>query len=222
MPRIRNLRWIGLIVLVGVIGYAVASIVSEPFERETAQQLYQAITENEGQWLFINGLATVGLVALFVGFLLMTHALPGIDRRLSAWGLALFSFAVILWLIEAVLRITTTVSTAADVVAGGTLPTAFPQSVGVGLEMLFLAYLATALGGIALLVWSLGQSNLMPAWVAYAGAALTVVSGVVAAATYPWVGGVERTLFYPLVLVALPLSVWLLIRGDRYSALDNT
>lgn len=200
-----------------MIAYAVASIASEPFERETAKDLYLAITQNEGQWRFINGLAAVGLVVLFIGFLLIARALPDLDRRLSGWGLTLFGVAVGLWFAEAVLRLTTTVSVATAVVSGDAVPTTFPQTVGVGRELLFLAYLASALGGIALLVWSLRRSGLVSPWIAHAGAGLTVISGLLAAAIYPWVGGVERALFYPLVVVGLPLSIWLIIRGNRYS-----
>lgn len=213
----RDLRWIGFILLIGVFGYAIASIASEPFERETPQALYLAISVNVAQWRFINGLVSVSLMVLLVGFWLLTRALPRTQPRLILMGLLLFGLAVILWLVEATFRMTTTVSIAADVTNGAIRPITFPGTIGVGLEILFLAYLTTVLGGMAVLLWGISHAGVAPPLIAYGAAALTILSGSMAAATYPWVGGVERAVFYPVVAVWLPLSVWLIIRGNRLS-----
>src|SRR5688500_8368875 len=130
MRLTHNLRWIGTILLVGVIGYAVALIASEPFEQETPQALYRAISENVAQWQFINGLATVSLIVVAVAFWLLTRALPRTRPPLIRLGRLLFGLAVILWLVEATLRMTTTVSIAADVTRGATQTIMFPGTVG--------------------------------------------------------------------------------------------
>jgi len=215
MQRIQLLRWSGLSLLLGTIIYAVASIIAEPFEQETATSLYQMIGQEVAQYRLVNALSLIGMILLLAGFYLLTRLMPEANRRLVTLGLALFGVATALWAAEVIGRLTITTSAAQEVNAGGAAPTAFPQTIGVGLEPLFLAFLLTALAGIALLVWLAGDVGLVNRLLARVGAALTIVGGIVAAITYPWVGGIERALFYPLVIVVLPLAVVLLIRGFR-------
>jgi hypothetical protein len=216
MGQFRLLRWVGLLLLLGVVLYAVASIIAEPFEQETAAELYQMIEQEGSQYQLANVLSVIGMALLLGGFYLLTRLLSDANRTVVTLGLTLFALAVVLWVAEVIGRSVITTSVAEGVVTRSeAIPTTFPQTVGVGLEPLFLAFLITALGGIALLVWSVGEAGLINALLARVGAGLTVVSGLIAAVTYPWVGGVERALFYPLVIVVLPLAILLLVRSFR-------
>ena len=104
-------------------------------------------------------------------------------------------------------------TTAQDVMRGVAPPARFPQTIGVGLEFLFIAFLVTALIGIAALLWGLGEAGIFSLNLTRAGVVVLVASSVFAAREYPWVGAVERILFYPFVGVVLPLALMLLSRG---------
>lgn len=127
-------------------------------------------------------------------------------------GLTLLAFATLFWLIEVVGRITITSGTASRINVGAALPTTFPANLGIGFEPLFVAFLVTTLGGLAILFWQMESAGLLARQLNFLGAGVLVASGSIAALTYPWVGGVERALFYPFVLVLLPFAISLLVR----------
>lgn len=211
------LRWAGLLLLVGVVIFGVAMIAADPFEQETARSLYEAIATNGTQYYAVNLLAAAGIGTLLGGFVVLARRIQAANRPLISVGLVLLSAATILWITEVVVRLTSTVSIARAVVGGSPPPATFPGTIGVGLEALLLAFLVTALAGLAALVWGLGDARLVSARLARVGVMLIVTSGTIAAVTYPWVGGVERALFYPLILVLLPLAIMLLLRSRRRS-----
>jgi len=64
--------------------------------------------------------------------------------------------------------------------------------------------------GIAALIWGLGDVGMLSSDLTRAGVVVLVASGVFTAKEYPFLGGVERILFYPLVGVVLPLALILL------------
>ena len=68
----------------------------------------------------------------------------------------------------------------------------------------------TALIGIAALLWGLGEAGVLSSNLTQAGVVILVASSVFGAREYPWVGAVERILFYPFVGVVLPLAILLL------------
>ena len=212
MLRTGSLRWIGILLLLGVILFAAATIAAEPFEQEAPLGLYQAIAQNSAQFQSVNLLAGLGLTLLVLALVALARLISPPERRLAVGLLAL---GALLWLIEVFGRITTTVATARQVEAGSVPPSTFPANLGVGLEPLFVAFLATTLAGLAILLWRLGEAGLLSRRWSRIGAGVVVASGGIAALTYPWVGGIERALFYPLVLVYLPLAIFLIVRRQR-------
>jgi len=212
MLPITPLRWVGILLLLGVIIFSAATIVAEPFEQETPLGLYQAIAQNGTVYQVVNLLAGFGFVVLVAAVALLARFFPLTHRRLTLTGLALLALAALLWLIEVMGRLTLTTATANQVGAGAAVPTIFPANLGVGFEPLFVAFLATSLVGLALLLWLMGQAGLLSKRLSLVGAGVMIASGGIAAWVYPWVGGVERALFYPFVLVLLPLAIFLLVR----------
>jgi hypothetical protein len=212
MFPITPLRWIGLLLLLGVILFSAATIVAEPFEQETALNLYQAIAQNGTTYQTINLLAGFGFILVVVAWVLLARYMLQAQRRWTLTGLTLLALATLLWLVEVGGRLTTTTATANQVSTGTAVPTTFPANLGVGLEPLFIAFLATTLAGLAILFWQVGLAGLLSKRWSLIGAAVIIASGAIAALTYPWVGGIERALFYPFVLVLLPFAIFLLVR----------
>ncbi len=210
MFSISSLRRAGALLFLGVVLFSAATIAAEPFEQETAIELYQAIAQNGKTYQIINYLALLGFVMVIAGVLHLILKISQIDRRLKIASMILLGVAALLWLAEIIGRLTITTNTASQIGQGAVIPARFPANLGVGLEPLFVAFMATTLGGLAVWLWQLGQVNLLSKRVSRASAFVVIVSGTIAALTYPWVGGVERALFYPFVLVLLPLSIFLL------------
>jgi hypothetical protein len=218
MEHTRSLRWVGLLLLAGVVVFSIATIIAEPFEQESATELYNAIAANVSLFRTINLLATVGVILLLAGFFLLAAYVRQAGRLLFVAFVALLAVGALLWAVEVFARITTTVSSAQAIASGGNQPSSLRAGMGVGFDPVFLGFLIFELGGIAVLVWSLGRAGLLSSRWALIGALVVVVSGVAAALFYPWVGGVERALFYPLFLVVLPLALYFLIRRPALAA----
>lgn len=211
----RSLRSTGILLLLGVIIFSAGTIVAEPFEQETAAGLYQAIAQNGSSFLVVNLLVGLGFILVVLAFWLLISNLSTTHRRKANTGFILLIIATALWLLEIIARLTLTSSKANEVAAGSPIPTTFPANVGIGLEPLFIAFLITTLVGLAILLWQLGRAGLLSQRWSSIGAGMTVATGGIAAFTYPWVGGIERALFYPFVLVLLPLAISLLVRSRR-------
>jgi hypothetical protein len=211
----RSLGSAGILLLLGVIIFSAGTIVAEPFEQETAAGLYQAIAQNGSTFMVVNLLVGFGFVLVVSSFRLLVRNLSVTDGRQANSGLILLLIATGLWLLEIIARLTVTSTTANEVATGSPAPTTFPANVGIGFEPLFSAFLIATLVGLALLLWQFGKAGLLsPRW-SLIGAGVTVATGAIAAFTYPWVGGIERALFYPFVLVLLPLAISLLLRSRR-------
>jgi Na+/phosphate symporter len=208
-------RWAGLCLAVGVVLFSGAVIAAEPFEQATPQALYIAIAENAGLYLWLHILATIGMLLITGGFVVLVWSMDEARRTWGRAGLGLLGIAVSLWMVEIIARLTMTMATSQQVVGGASPPTAFPATIGIGFELLFRAFLLVALAGIATLIWTVGQGGLISRRLALIGVVVTITSGIIAMITYPWLGAVERALFYPLVTVVLPLAGWLLLRSRR-------
>ena len=172
--------------------------------------LYTAIHQYGARYRWVNLLAAAGVIILFVGFGTLAWLLQRDSQLMITIGIVLLGIAAILWVIEVTIRITTTTATAREVVQGLTPPLHFPQTIGIGLEALFIAFLVLKLIGIAALIWGLGDVGMLSSDLTRAGVVILVAIGVFTAKEYPFLGGVERILFYPLVGVVLPLALILL------------
>jgi len=210
MQYIGHFQEIGIVLLVGIGLIGWASFAANPFEHATVVPLYTAIHQYGARYRWVNLLAAAGVIVLFIGFGALVWLLPRTNQPMITIGITLVGVAALLWVIEVIMRITTTTVTARDVVQGLTPPIHFPQTVGVGLEALFIAFLVLKLVGIAALIWGLGDVGMLSSDLTRAGVVVLVASGVFTAKEYPFLGGVERILFYPLVGVVLPLALILL------------
>ncbi len=210
MPYIGHLQSIGILLLAGLVLFSGAAFAADPFGHVGSVSLYKAIHLHGVRYRQVNLLATAGVIALFAGFVLLARFTWHATQPINTLGLALLGVATIFWLLEVGMRITSTVATAQDVMRGVVPPARFPQTIGVGLEVLFIAFLVTALMGIAALIWGLGEAGMFPLNLTRAGVVVLVASSVFATREYPWVGAVERILFYPFVGVVLPLALMLL------------
>jgi hypothetical protein len=215
MKQIGSLRWIGLLILVGTVIFSAATIIAEPFEQETPQALYAAVAANPATYRTVNILATIGLALLLLGFFRLAALIQSTSRSLYIACLVLLSVAFIFWMIEASVRLTK-VAADSQAAAGGSNPTG---GAGIGFDLFFLGFFIAALVGTALLMWGLGRAGALSARIAMLASAVVLVSGIVAAIFYPWVGGVERVFFYPLFIVVLPLAIFLLVRRRQPAAI---
>lgn len=206
-------REIGILLMMGLFCFGGAAFAAEPFGHVAALSLYKAIHKHGERYRQVNLLATAGVILLFGGFVLLSRLTWPANPSITVLGLTLLGLATVLWLVEVGARMTTTMATAQDVMRGVAPPARFPQTIGVGLEFLFIAFLVTALIGIAALLWGLGEAGIFSLNLTRAGVVVLVASSVFAAREYPWVGAVERILFYPFVGVVLPLALMLLSRG---------
>lgn len=204
---------IGTLLLLGIILFTGAAFAAEPFGHVGSASLYKAIHLHGARYRQVNLLATAGVILLFAGFVLLARLTWAANQPINTIGITLLGAAIVLWLVEVGFRITSTVTTARDVMRGVAPPARFPQTIGVGFEFLFIAFLVTALIGIAALIWGLGEAGIFSLNLTRAGVVILVASSVFAAREYPWVGAVERILFYPFVGVVLPLALMLLSRG---------
>ncbi len=210
MQYIGHFQEIGIVLLVGIGLMGWASFAANPFEHATALPLYTAIHQHGARYRWVNLLAAAGVIVLYIGFGALAWLLPRTNQPMITIGITLVGVAAFLWVIEVIMRITTTTATAREVVQGLTPPIRFPHTIGVGLEALFIAFLVLKLVGIAALIWGLGDVGMLSSDLTRAGVVVLVASGVFTAKEYPFLGGVERILFYPLVGVVLPLALILL------------
>jgi hypothetical protein len=207
MKQISSLRLVGLLLLIGLVTFSVATIIAEPFEQETPEGLYAAIASNIAMYQTVNLLATIGLILVLIGFFLLTFRILPESRSLAMLCFLLFAAALVFWMVEVIGRLTTTAAAAQS-----TPGLSAPSGIGIGFDLFFLGFFIAALVGTALLVWGLGKVGVLSYRMAAMASLVVLVSGIVATIFYPWVGGVERVFFYPLVLVVLPLAIYLLVR----------
>lgn len=77
------LRGTGMLLLLGVILFSVATIVAEPFEQVTPLGLYQAIAQYGATYQLVNYLAGLGFVLFVAALALVARPIPRPQRRLS-------------------------------------------------------------------------------------------------------------------------------------------
>ena len=208
MEQVGSSRWVGLLLLIGVVAFSIATIIAEPFEQATPEGLYTAIASNLSLYRTVNILSTIGMALLLIGFFLLALRVRSASGSLFVTFIGLFSAALIFWIAEIIARLTSTSASAQAAGAG----LATRSGIGIGFDPLFLGFFAAALAGAALLVWGLGKAGVLSFRTAAISSLIVLASGIVAAIFYPWVGGVERVMFYPLFLVILPLAIFFLIR----------
>lgn len=218
MNRVGPTREAAALLAGGIVLFGAAAVAADPYEQKTREGLYRAIAADVPRFAALNGLATIGVAAVVAGFLRLARGVSNANAAATTVGTRALVLGALLWMAEVGLRLTTTLDRARALEHGGERPTHFPHSAGVGQDPLFSASLAALLAGIASVVWAVGDAGLVRAPLARLGASVVVGGGALAAATYPFIGAVERVLFYPFISVVAPLAVWLLVRDWRLQA----
>jgi hypothetical protein len=210
-----TLRSAGLLLSAGLTLFSLAAIAGEPFQQATVAGLRDAIRDHPARYTWSNLLATAGFMILIVGFGTLGLNARAARPRLHLAGLGLLLAAAAFWMVEVVFRLGVASTGAGIPVTGADMGGRLDAPLGMGFNPVFLAFLTSALGGLAIVVWGLGQDRVLPQWLARAGAAVLVLSGVVAVFFFPWVGAGERALFYPLALIVVPAAAHLLLPRKR-------
>jgi hypothetical protein len=210
-----TLRSAGLLLSTGISLFGLAAIAGEPFQQATVTALQDAIRANPARYVGSNLLATAGFMIIIVAFGALTLNARAARPRLHLAGLGLLVAAAAFWMLEVVFRLGLASTSAGIPVTGAGGAGALGAPLGAGFNPVFLAFLASALAGLAILVWGLGEDRVLPRRLARAGAAFLILSGVLAALYFPWVGAAERVLYYPLVFIVVPAAAHLLLPRRR-------
>lgn len=205
---------VALLLLVGIGCYCGGTFLANPFVHADAVTFYRAVHKNRTRYWRMNLLHTVAVLTLSGGFGLLSRQTWQANPSLTLLGLVLLIAATLLWLAQLRLRLTATTSIANQVFTGLKPPTQFPHNIGAGFDHLFLAFQVCLLVGIAALLASLGDAQVLSPFTTRAGIVVLIASGVYATRDYRWLGGVERALFYPMTTVIVPLGMWFLLNNQ--------
>lgn len=208
LPELRN---VGLLLCLGLGCLWGAANLAQPFVHADVVIFYRAIHQNRARYWRMNLLFTAAVLALIGGFGLLARQTWHANPALTMLGLGLLTAAVFFWLAQFTLRLTATTTVANQVYRGDKPPVTFPANIGVGFDYIFLAFQICLLVGMAALLASLGDAGMISPLMTRAGIVVLVASGVFATRQYPWLGGVERALFYPIASVIVPLGLWFLM-----------
>lgn len=206
-----ELRNVALLLFLGIGFFCSAAFLANPFQHADAVAFYRAIHKYRVRYWRMNLLHTVAVLALVAGFGLLARQTWHTNQPLTMLGLGLLAVATLLWLLQFWLRLTATITVAHQVFAGVKPPVTFPQNIGAGFDRLFLAFQICLLVGIAAVLGGLGDAGMISLLMTRLGIVILIASGVYTTREYPWLGGVERVLFYPMATVIVPLGLWFLM-----------
>lgn len=209
-----ELQLAALLLLFGIACFCSGAFLANPFVHADTMSFYRAIHKHRLRYRRMNLLYTVAILALAGGFGLLSRQTWRANQPLTLLGVALLVAALVLWLIQLRLRLTATMATANQVFTGHKAPARFPHNIGAGFDYIFLAFQVCLLVGMAALLASLGDAGVISPLLTRAGIVVLIGSGVYATRDYPWLGGVERALFYPMTTVIVPLGLWFLLNGQ--------
>lgn len=214
MQYLNELRNVGLLLCLGLGCLWGAANLAQPFVHADAVAFYRAIHQNRTRYWRMNLLFTAAILALITGFGLLARQTWHANQSLTLLGLGMLIAALFFWLSQFTLRLTATTTVANRVYDGTKPPHHFPENIGAGFDYLFLAFQGCLLVGMAALLASLGDAGLISSLMTQIGIVVLIASGVFTTRQYPWLGGVERVLFYPIATVIVPLGLWFLM-GNR-------
>ncbi|MEZ4733446.1 MAG: hypothetical protein R3E79_40640 [Caldilineaceae bacterium] len=202
---------VALLLFVGIGFFYSAAFLANPFQHADAVAFYRAIHKYRTRYWRMNFLHTLAILVLIGGFGLLARQTWQANQPLTMIGLGLLAVAALLWLLQFGLRLTATTAVANQVFAGNKPPATFPSNIGAGFDYLFLAFLCCFLVGMAAVIGGLGEAGMISPFMTRIGIVVLIASGVFTAREYPWLGGVERVLFYPMASVIVPLGLWFLL-----------
>ncbi|MBX3010955.1 MAG: hypothetical protein KF832_05585 [Caldilineaceae bacterium] len=191
-----------------------AAFLASPFQHADAVTFYRAIHKNRVRYWRMNLLHTVAILVITSSFGLLAGQIWEANQPLTLLGISLLAAASLLWLIQCGLRLTATTTAANQVFTGIKPPATFPHNIGAGFDYLFLAFLGCFLVGMAAVLAGLGEAGMISPLMTRLGIVILIASGIFNIREYPWLGGVERVLFYPMASVILPLGLWFLLYGS--------
>jgi len=210
---IGELSQVALLLFLGIGCFCSAVFLANPFQQADALAFYRAIHQYRVRYWRMNLLHTFAILALVSGFGLLAQQTWRADQPLTVLGLVLLVMATLLWLAQFWIRLTATTAIANRVFAGVKPPVNFPHNIGAGFDRLFRAFQICLLVGIAAALAGLGEAGMISPLMTRLGIVVLIASGVFTTREYPWLGGVERALFYPMTSVVLPLGVWFWLNG---------
>lgn len=210
---LNELRNVGLLLCLGLGCLWGAANLAQPFVHADAVAFYRAIHQNRERYWRMNLLFTAAILALITGFGLLAQQIWHANQSLTLLGLGMLIAALFLWLAQFTLRLTATTAVANQVYLGNKPPRNFPENIGAGFDYLFLAFQICLLVGMAALLASLGDAGMISPLMTRLGIVALIASGVFTTRQYPWLGGVERVLFYPIASIIVPLGFWFLMNG---------
>jgi uncharacterized membrane protein len=209
-----ELNQVALLLILGIGFFCSAVFLANPFQHADAVAFYRAIHKHRTRYWRMNLLHTFAILALVGGFGLLARQTWRDDQPLIVLGLVLLVVATLLWLAQFWIRLTATTATANEVFRGVKPPVNFPDNIGAGFDRLFSAFQISLLIGIAAVLAGLGEAGMISPVMTRLGIVVLIASGVFATREYPWLGGVERALFYPMATVVVPLGLWFLMNGQ--------
>lgn len=214
IPHLNTFHQVAILFFLGIGFFYSAAFLASPFQHADAITFYRAIHQYRVRYWRMNLLHTVAILVLAGSFGLLAQQTWLANQPLTMLGLALLAVATLLWLIQFGLRLTATTTTANQVFTGIKPPATFPHNIGAGFDYLFLAFLSCFLVGMAALIAGLGDAGMISPLMTRLGIVVLIASGVFNIREYPWLGGVERVLFYPMASVIVPLGFWFLMYGS--------
>lgn len=206
-----ELRNVGLLLCLGIGCLWGAANLAQPFVHADVVTFYRTIHQNRTRYWRMNLLFTIAILALIGGFGLLARQTWQANPPLTFVGLGLLTAAMFFWLAQFSLRLTATTAIANQVYRGNKPPVHFPANIGAGFDYLFLAFQICLLVGMAALLASLGDAGFISPLMTRVSIVVLIASGVFSTRQYPWLGGVERVLFYPIASVIVPLGFWFLM-----------
>jgi uncharacterized membrane protein len=213
MQYLSELRDVALLLLLGIGFFCSAAFLANPFQQADAVAFYRAIHKHRVRYWRMNLLHTVAILALVTGFGMLARQTWQANEPLTVLGLVLLIIATLLWLVQFWMRLTATMRVAHQVFTGVKPPATFPHNIGVGFDRLFLAFQICLLVGMAAVLAGLGDAGMISPLMTRLGIIVLIASGVYTTREYPWLGGVERVLFYPMTSVTVPLGIWFLMNS---------
>ena len=212
-PYVGELSQVALLLFLGIGFFCSAVFLANPFQHADAVAFYRAIHQNRTRYWRMNLLHTFAIIALVCGFGLLAQQTWLANQPLTVLGLVLLVVATLCWLAQFWIRLTATTTIANQVFAGIKPPANFPHNIGAGFDRLFRAFQICLLVGIAAVLAGLGEAGMISPLMTRLGIVVLIASGVFTTREYPWLGGVERALFYPMTSVVVPLGLWFLLNG---------
>lgn len=194
-------RTAGLLLLAGGVIFWIGAF-TPPYKQWMTRDIREYLTiihDHKINWYFIAGTFVVGIVTTLFGMQLFSTALQRAGQTMMPQiAFAAFAFGATFWLLNIAFRATVTVWASDQLVDHGAIPDAF-QTWMDWTNLIFSFYMVLAYFSAGCIGYSLLQTELLPAWVAWTCMAM----GFGGALLYP----TGFPLFAPPLMVHAPFMI---------------